>query len=804
MKSYGWTAYDSRVGGSQVIHDAKLNVDIQTDFVKNEDGSAWAVRVLGLPRSGAEDVGKVKTSIIFHIAHESAVGSFKKSLQCERLDGGKGHIAGAKCLGKDPNLGDFEFRVNADPKDNNIMFKAIRSLSVTEDRIWKAKGMLVHLGRTSRHGMLTFSVPLDIFKEQINLDETKDDPGAGNLHFIQFDFEGSFSATLSFRTEGGLHISRKFSSVLIGSSQPTTDNNAADAIGERLGDMSATFSTQIDEVFVKETSFRNAKYGAFIEGLLSNLLGGLGFFHGDSKIDQSHAAAYEETDVNFWFETQEAMSRVDPMIFKEKSLLSFTPSRPFFPRGFLWDEGFHLLPVIEWDLDLAISVLHSWLDLMDDDGWIAREQILGPEARSRVPEEFQTQYPHHANPPTFLALVVPAIMSKLTGASPYYGHPSKTATTHVERVALVKELYPLLGRHYLWFRRIQAGNFTGYPRPKDAIPNEGYRWRGRNPTHTLTSGLDDYPRAKPPHPGELHVDALAWVGASANALLQVAEYLGEKEDVDLYRWHLEDVKHNLDILHWDSSKGAYCDATIADSNKKPHYQHVCHLGYVSLSPLLLGLMNASHPNLPVVLDSLQDPDKLWSPHGLRSLSAADEFYGTGENYWRGAVWMNMNVLAVLRLREIALEEQQGGPTPIQEKALALASELRNKVVNTVYVNYKQTGFAWEQYDDSTGRGSHSRAFTGWTACVLLLIGLELTWGKLGAGTGGAGGRLGVGMGMSWNVISALELAAVILLLVLFRRRLTRLFARTADYTRSWRESWRGRYAAVRDSEMREA
>lgn len=563
---------------------------------------------------------------------------------------------------------------------------------------------------------------------------------------------------------------------------------------------------------MQRSAFHNTKYVPFIHGLLSNLLGGLGFFHGDSKIDASHAGAYEEVEENFWFETQEAMSRVDPMIQKEKSLVSFTPSRSFFPRGFLWDEGFHLLPVIEWDLDLAVSVLRSWLDLMDDDGWIAREQILGSEARSRVPAEFQTQYPHHANPPSLIALVLPAILSKLTGSSPYYGHLSKYVMNHMERVALVKELYPLLGRHYLWFRRTQAGNFTAYPRPQNAVVDEGYRWRGRTPSHTFASGLDDYPRAKPPHPGELHVDALAWVGASARALLQAAVYLGEQDDVALYRLHLDDVQRNLDILHWDSTTGAYCDATIRKEGEKQHYDHVCHLGYVSLSPLLLGLMNASHPNLGVVLNLLSDAEKLWSKHGIRSLSATDEYYGIGENYWRGAVWMNMNTLAVLRLRDIGLEAHAGSPTPVQEQALALGSELRDTIVNTVYANYKQTGFAWEQYADSTGRGSHSRGFTGWTACVLLLLGLEFTWGQDDSGSdgpvrGGQGAPMSTYPGELFSSSSystvVLEFVAVTLVLVVFRRRLTRVFARAADYMSSWRDS-RGRYTAVKETETHEA
>jgi len=410
------------------------------------------------------------------------------------------------------------------------------------------------------------------------------------------------------------------------------------------------------------------------------------------------------------------MTRARSTTKPAQSLLSYTPSRPFFPRGFLWDEGFHLLPVVDWDIDLAIEVVKSWLALMDEDGWIAREQILGPEATSRVPPQFRVQYPHYANPPTLIHLV-PVILSKLTGQTPYRGHPSQYMESPSKISALMGEIYPLFARHHAWFRRTQAGNLTGvYARPEGLLPGEGYRWRGRTPSLTLTSGLDDYPRADPPHPGELHIDALAWVATSAAAMRQVAEYLDQPSDAAMYAAQLEAARKNLDILHWDEGEKAYCDATI---DKQGQFTRVCHLGYLSLMPLLLGLMDANHPNLAHVLDLLSNPSRLWSPYGLRSLSKQDAKYGKEENYWRGAIWMNLNVLAALRLADLG--EKEG---PEQGRARRLALELRENAIRTVYDSWAETGFVWEQYSDTTGKGQRSRAFTGWTACVLLLMGME--------------------------------------------------------------------------------
>ena len=51
---------------------------------------------------------------------------------------------------------------------------------------------------------------------------------------------------------------------------------------------------------------------------------------------------------------------------------------------------------------------------------------------------------------------------------------------------------------------------------------------------------------------------------------------------------------------------------------------------------------------------MRDPEHLWSPYGLRSLSASHPLFGQGENYWRGPIWIHMNYMALSSLYKVRL------------------------------------------------------------------------------------------------------------------------------------------------------
>lgn len=94
--------------------------------------------------------------------------------------------------------------------------------------------------------------------------------------------------------------------------------------------------------------------------MFSNLLGGIGYFYGDQIIDKTYAPEYEEDNEGFWEDAAAARAAAAVSMEGPFELFTAVPSRPFFPRGFLWDEGFHLLPMLEWDIGVVyVSVLFA-------------------------------------------------------------------------------------------------------------------------------------------------------------------------------------------------------------------------------------------------------------------------------------------------------------------------------------------------------------------------------------------------------------------------------------------------------------
>lgn len=71
------------------------------------------------------------------------------------------------------------------------------------------------------------------------------------------------------------------------------------------------------------------------------------------------------------------------------------------------------------------------------------------------------------------------------------------------------------------------------------------------------------------------------------------------------------------------------------------------------------------------------------------------------------------------------------PGPQQKKATQIYNDLRKNLVETVYESWKETGFAWEQYNPDTGKGQRTQHFTGWTSLVVKIMSFPDLSGKGG-------------------------------------------------------------------------
>lgn len=690
MARANWIAYDPRWGGRQEISDSECHINITVDFVKSENGRNWGLSVRVVPHEGHENV---KTAFVWYLGLENdqPMLSLKNKKQ-------SGYAEPIRLSGLSEELGLFELaffdETGALPSETSPLLPDLDpskiqhlSLRVPAGNVWKAKEIFLTLLQDSVKGIVeTFGDESATLAPEIIFTMRNMQKYEGNMHFIEKMYEGEGEFLVLFNEL----------------ESPPTEKITRKNIHLRTKEVLA----KVEEKFAGSFSVTDP----FGKEMLSGLLGGLSYFHGSQLVDRTTLVDSDDLQVS-----SDGGPQLPKFVGKEEGpheLFTLVPSRPFFPRGFYWDEGFHLLPVLRYDSDLALEIMQLWFSLIDDDGWIAREQILGAELRLRVPELFQTQSSAIVNPPTLLLAFSSLLEAR---GSPGTDFESAIVNDPARLANYTRQVFPKLKAHFEHFRRTQRG-LDDFGR--DA---ELFRWRGRTETHCLASGLDDYPRVLPMDDAELNVDLLCWVGVMARSLRMAASVIGEDE---AYFAQIEaKVVANIDSVHWSPDDRAYCDVLL-DDDDEPVF--ACFKGYISLFPFLTRLVPLDKVDkIGAVVDLLADPEELWLPYGIRSLSKSSEHYKTGEDYWRLAVWVHVNYLVLEGLAHYHAVHN----AILKEKIERTYAELRRNVIANVRAQWEKTGFVWELYKDDTGEAKGAKNFLGWTSTVLLMMEMPEELGK---------------------------------------------------------------------------
>lgn len=96
-----------------------------------------------------------------------------------------------------------------------------------------------------------------------------------------------------------------------------------------------SYGKRFEEVFPYPADYppeKKESLNAFSKAVTSNLVGGVGYFYGTSMVDRKFSFEWDqEEDVNEDDDSPKGTTLTEP-----KELLTATPSRSFFPRGFYW------------------------------------------------------------------------------------------------------------------------------------------------------------------------------------------------------------------------------------------------------------------------------------------------------------------------------------------------------------------------------------------------------------------------------------------------------------------------------------
>lgn len=110
---------------------------------------------------------------------------------------------------------------------------------------------------------------------------------------------------------------------------------AASTLDEGIPALIAKYSQRFSQVFPVPSLPEHESVTAFSQAITSNLFGGVGYFYGRSLVDPGFAYEWDE-DESGDEDSKKGKDDKGPRFVDPKALLTATPSRSFFPRGFYW------------------------------------------------------------------------------------------------------------------------------------------------------------------------------------------------------------------------------------------------------------------------------------------------------------------------------------------------------------------------------------------------------------------------------------------------------------------------------------
>ncbi|QCD83381.1 mannosyl-oligosaccharide glucosidase [Vigna unguiculata] len=694
LSTYGWTKHNGRDFGHQVLLDQ--GVALTTAFLKSKEegsgyGGDWAIRIsVQADKSKWNEEFGTGAHLFFYIADE---GANALNLSRQNLNTLEDSLLAS---GSHADIGDWQLHLKS-MDDLELHYSGFRTPHFHN---------LSDLVEENLSSQIRKNAP------PLLSDSSDDSPNV-----LVFQIIGGFSFTTDVIFISGTHSESSRVEERVSSLSGTSLYN-------QLKYKEKAFDEKFEEIFNLEEKVDSESISVG-KAAVGNLLGGIGYFYGQSKIAVSR--------------TDNLRDHVNYISYWPAELYTAIPCRPSFPRGFLWDEGFHQLIIWRWDIHISLDIIGHWLDLMNADGWIPREQILGDEALSRVPEEYVPQHPTNGNPPT-LFLALSEIINGLK-------NNEFTAMDKTDILVFLDRAFVRLEAWFQWFHTTQSGKQMS-----------SYYWHGRdnktiyelNPK-TLSSGFDDYPRASHPTADERHVDLRCWILLAAECLHSIEELLYKETKPGMNYGSTAQLLSDIELLnqmHFDDAYGAYFDfgnhtekvqlkwkdvdighnhadrQLVRDVLERPVLRLVPHIGYVSLFPFMGKIIPSGSWILEKQLQLISNDSLFWTDYGLRSLATTSSLYMKFNSesegpYWRGQIWMNINYRILSALHHYSKENG-----PYQDRAKAIYKQLRSNLIRNIVRNYKETGFLWEQYDQNSGEGKGSHPFTGWTSLVVLVMAEE--------------------------------------------------------------------------------